>query len=54
MTRNLTASKIHRRKSTQPYIRLAGKYLRAAGIAPGTALVVTVTAQGITITPKAA
>jgi hypothetical protein len=54
MTRNLTASKIYRRKSTQPYIRLAGKYLRAAGITPGTRLVVAITAQGVTITPKAA
>lgn len=50
--RTLTASRLHRKKSIVPYVRLSGAYLAAAGITPGTRLTVTVTPQGVTITPR--
>lgn len=52
--RRLTTSRLHRKRATVPYIRLAGQWLRAAGIEEGTPITVTVTRDGLTISAAGA
>lgn len=49
MVKNLTTSRIHRKKTTVPYIRLSGKWLETAGITPGARITVQVNGAGVLI-----